>query len=255
MRIVTKFKIFSLALVVAAVAPSVQAQQETGKGWSLGAAALISNSPYKGDDNKVWPVPMLGYEGDNFYLRGPMAGYYLWNDDTDKLSVVAYYSPLHFRPKDSDNHRMKRLDYRKSTGMAGLSYAHYTEYGFLRTILAGDFLDESNGITWDLAWLYRYQSGAWSVTPGIGALWNSENQNKYYYGVSRKESRRSGIDHYNPDSNWNPYVELSVNYKLSDSWDIYGMGRYTRLTGEIKDSPMVDKSWNGVLMTGVTYHF
>lgn len=251
----TKFKLFSLGLAIAVLSGGVQAQQGSDKGWSLGAAALISNSPYKGDDSKVWPVPTVNYEGDNFYLRGPMVGYYLWNDQTDKLAITAYYNPMYFRPKDSDNHRMKRLDYRKSTGMAGLSYAHYTQYGFLRTVLSGDFLDESNGITWDLAWLYRYHSGDWTITPGIGALWNSKNQNQYYYGISRKESRRSGLDHYNADSNWNPYVELSVNYQLSDSWNIYGMGRYTRLTSEIKDSPMVDKSWNGMLLTGVIYRF
>lgn len=253
----TKFKISSLSLLLLALAPGAHAenQAEWGKGWSVGGAALVANSPYKGDDNKVWPVPMVGYEGENFYLRGPMAGFYLWNDDTDKLSVTAYYSPLHFRPKDSDNHRMKRLDYRKSTGMAGLSYAHYTQYGFLRTVLAGDFLDESNGITWDLAWLYRYQSGNWTLTPGIGALWNSQNQNQYYYGISHKEARRSGLDHYNADSNWNPYLELSVSYQLNANWNVYGMGRYTRLTSEINDSPMVNKSWNGALLTGVNYRF
>jgi outer membrane protein len=41
------------------------------------------------------------------------------------------------------------LDRRKSTMMAGLSYVHNTQYGFLRTTLAGDTLDNSNGITWD----------------------------------------------------------------------------------------------------------
>lgn len=35
--------------------------------------------------------------------------------------------------------------------MAGVSYAHHTQYGFLRTSLAGDTLDNSNGIVWDLA--------------------------------------------------------------------------------------------------------
>ncbi|MDI8746481.1 MipA/OmpV family protein, partial [Salmonella enterica subsp. enterica serovar Montevideo] len=41
---------------------------------------------------------------------------------------------------------------------------------------------------WDLAWLYRYTNGGLTLTPGIGVEWNSENQNDYYYGVSRKES-------------------------------------------------------------------
>lgn len=70
--------------------------------------------------------------------------------------------------------------------MAGLSYVHHTEYGFLRTTLAGDTLDSNNGIVWDLARLYRYTNGGLTLTPGIGVEWNSENQNDYYYGVSAK---------------------------------------------------------------------
>ena len=81
---------------------------------------------------------------------------------------------------------MRHLDDRKSTMMAGLSYAHFTQYGYLRTTLAGDTLDNSNGIVWDMAWLYRYTNGGLTVTPGIGVQWNSENQNEYYYGVSAK---------------------------------------------------------------------
>ncbi len=67
---------------------------------------------------------------------------------------------MYFKPGDSDDHQLRRLDRRKSTMMAGVSYAHHTQYGFLRTSLAGDTLDNSNGIVWDLAWLYRYTNGA-----------------------------------------------------------------------------------------------
>jgi outer membrane protein len=249
---VTKFKLLAVAVLAAATANTAFADEGI---WSLGAAAYIQNSPYKGTNTKTRPAPMVGYEGKNFYLRGFNGGYYLWNDKTDKLSIAAWYSPLRFRPKDSGDHQMRRLDYRKSTMMAGLNYAHYTQYGYLRTWLGGDVLGESNGVTWDLAWLYRYTNGRLTITPGIGATWNSENQNQYYYGVRRSESSRSGIRHYNADSDWNPYVELSVNYNLTDNWSIYGMGRYIRFGDEVKDSPMVDRSWMGMLLTGVNYRF
>lgn len=66
-------------------------------------------------------------------------------------------------------------------------------------------LDNSNGIVWDMARLYRYTNGGLTVTPGIGVQWNSENQNEYYYGVSRKESARSGLRGYNSNDSWSPY--------------------------------------------------
>ncbi|TNV22051.1 MipA/OmpV family protein [Buttiauxella sp. B2] len=248
----SKFKILALGALIVSSFSAVQAADGP---WSLGAAALVTPNPYKGHQDRVYPVPMVGYEGDSFYLRGINAGYYLWNDKTDKLSVTAYYAPLFFQAKDSDSDSMRKLDNRKATLMAGLSYMHYTNYGFLRTVLAGDTLGNSNGAIWDTAWLYRYNSDRLTLTPGIGVQWSSDNQNDYYYGISKSESSRSGLSSYEAESSWSPYVELSVNYKLTQDWRVFGLGRYVRLANEVTDSPMVDKEWSGVFMTGVTYSF
>lgn len=67
-------------------------------------------------------------------------------------------------------------------------------------------------------WLYRYTNGGLTVTPGIGVQWNSENQNEYYYGVSRKESARSGLRGYNPNDSWSPYTELSASCNFLGDW-------------------------------------
>lgn len=247
----TKIKLLALSVLTAGFACAANAENT----FSVGAGVGVVETPYKQYDSDVMPIPVITYEGDDFWFRGIGGGYYLWNDDADKLSITAYYSPWQFKPKDSDNNQLRHLDRRKATMMAGLSYVHNTPYGFLRTLLAGDVLDNSNGITWDTAWLYAYRNGGLTVTPGIGVEWSSDNQNEYYYGVSTSEARRSGLNSYDPDSSWNPYLELSVSYRLTDSWSVYGTGRYTHLSDEIKDSPMVDKSWAGLLSAGVTYRF
>nr|WP_272501708.1 MipA/OmpV family protein [Silvania confinis] len=241
----------ALGVLVAASVGTVHAENN----WSVGAGVGVINSPYKQYDRDVYPVPVITYEGDDFWFRGLGGGYYLWNDQTDKLSIMAYYSPLHFKPGDSDNSQLRQLDKRKSTMMAGLSYVHNTEYGFLRTALAGDTLDNSNGFIWDLAWLYRYTHGGLTLTPGIGVEYTSENYNDYYYGVSQREANRSGLNSYNADDGWNPYLELTASYKFATDWNVYGTGRYSHLSDEVKDSPMVDKSWAGLLSVGVTYSF
>ncbi|ENL8183655.1 MipA/OmpV family protein [Salmonella enterica] len=247
----TKLKLLALGVFIATSASVAHAESNL----TLGAGVGVVEHPYKDYDSDVYPIPVIAYESENFWFRGLGGGYYLWNDNADKLSIMAYWSPMYFKPGDSDDHQLRRLDRRKSTMMAGVSYAHHTQYGFLRTSLAGDTLDNSNGIVWDLAWLYRYTNGGLTLTPGIGVEWNSENQNDYYYGVSRKESSRSGLRGYNPNDSWNPYLELSANYNFAGNWSVYGTARYTRLSNEITDSPMVDKSWTGILSTGVTYRF
>ncbi|ALR76453.1 MipA/OmpV family protein [[Enterobacter] lignolyticus] len=246
-----KFKLLTLGVLIAAASSAAQAE---GK-LTLGAGVGVVENPYKQYDADVYPVPVISYESDSFWFHGLGGGYYLWNDRADKLSITAYWSPLYFKPKDSDNSQLRALDRRKTTLMAGLSYVHNTPYGFLRTTLAGDTLGNSNGIVWDTAWLYRYINGGLTLTPGIGVEWNSDNQNQYYYGVSKSEAKRSGLRSYNPDNSWNPYLELAANYRFAGDWSVYGIARYTRLSGEITDSPMVDKSWSGVLSTGITYSF
>jgi len=248
---VTKLKLLALGIIVATSVSTAYAENQ----WSVGAGVGVINSPYKQYDRDIYPVPVVTYEGDNFWFRGLGGGYYLWNDQTDKLSIMAYYDPTHFKPGDSDSYQLRQLDKRKSTMMAGVSWVHNTEYGFLRTALAGDTLDNSNGYIWDLAWLYRYTNGGLTLTPGIGLEYHSENYNDYYYGVSHKESRRSGLNSYDADDGWNPYLELTASYKFAPDWNVYATGRYNRLSDEVKDSPMVDKSWTGLMSVGLTYSF
>ncbi|HHK5767629.1 TPA: MipA/OmpV family protein, partial [Serratia marcescens] len=60
---------------------------------------------------------------------------------------------------------------------------------------------------------------------------------------------------YTPGDSWAPYLELSANYQINKSWNAFFVGRYVKLSDEVKDSPMVDKSYTGLLMTGVSYTF
>jgi len=248
---VNRIKLLALGVLIATSATAVQAESKL----TLGAGVGIVEHPYKQYDHDLYPVPVINYEGDNFWFRGLGGGYYLWNDGTDQLSVMGYWSPMYFKPGDSDNSQLRKLDKRKSTVMAGISWMHHTQYGSLRTALSGDILDNSNGVVWDTAWVYRYTNGGLTLTPGIGVEWNSENQNQYYYGVSHHEAAKSGLRSYDPSNSWSPYLELTANYRFANSWSVYGTARYTRLSDEITDSPMVDKSWTGLLSTGVTYTF
>lgn len=79
------------------------------------------DQPYKGYDSEAYLIPAVSYDGDSFWFRGLGGGYYLWNDAADTLSVMAYWSPMYFKPDDSNDHQLRRLDKRKSTMMAGVS--------------------------------------------------------------------------------------------------------------------------------------
>lgn len=223
--------------------------------WSLGASTVFELLPYKGIESEVLPFPMIGYEGERFYINGASAGAYLWKGQQDRLALNIYYSPLHFKPGDSDDDAMKALDKRRSTMMAGLSYKYTANWGSVRTSISSDALNTSNGLNADAAYLYSINMNKLTLTPGIGAGWHNSNFNHYYYGITHSESQRSGLAQYDAKSSWAPYVEFTANYSLNDQWHIFASGRYISLSSEVKDSPMVDKSYSAIIATGITYRF
>lgn len=70
----------------------------------------------------------------------------------------------------------------------------------------------------------------------------------------RAKSPLAAVCGYNPNDSWSP-TELSASYNFLGDWSVYGTARYTRLSDEVTDSPMVDKSWTGLISTGITYKF
>lgn len=109
----TKIKLLALGVLIATSASAAHAD---GK-FTLGAGVGVVEHPYKQYDADVYPVPVISYESENFWFHGLGGGYYLWNDTNDKLSITAYWSPMYFKPGDSDSEQMRRLDKRKSTVM------------------------------------------------------------------------------------------------------------------------------------------
>ncbi|MGV3344310.1 MipA/OmpV family protein [Enterobacteriaceae bacterium LUAb1] len=246
-----KFTAFGMFFLSACFSLSVQADT-----WSLGASLLYSESPYRGGQDRYLPIPVVNYEGDNFWVHSLQAGYYLWKTDQDRLSLTILGSPLGFDPKDDDLAEMKGLDKRRMTVMGGFSYLHRTPaWGTLRALLTGDMLDNSNGIAGDIAWLYRMQFGNLSLVPGMGATWTNGRYNRYYYGVSGSEANKTGIASYRPDDSWMPYAEVTASYRLNSHWNGFASVHYTALSSEVKESPIIDKRSQVLLWTGINYRF
>ena len=107
----------------------------------------------------------------------------------------------------------------------------------------------------DIAYLYRFEFDGFSLTPGVGLLWTSGDYNDYYYGISNKESQKSGLAAYEADDAVSPYLELTADFALSEHVKMYVTGKVISLGDEIADSPMVDQDAKVVMGTGLSYSF
>lgn len=222
---------------------------------NLGIGIGISQQPYKQYHNEISFLPVIDYDHQRFWFRGIGGGYKLWSEEKNQVSLIGFWSPLWFRPSESNDNSLRLLDKRRSTIMAGIDWNHETDFGSFYSQLAKDILNNSQSTTADVSWRYTFIGDYFSFTPAIGTMWNSNAHNRYYYGVSARESNISGLGRYKPGSSLEPYLEMSATYRLLSDWHIFLTSRYSHFSSEVKDSPMVGRSWVTLMSTGVIYTF
>jgi outer membrane protein len=117
---------FKNKLLIAAIlitSTSVMADE-----FALGVGAAFNESPFKGYNENVTAIPLISYEGENFYVRQASAGWILWRDAKNELSLTASWMPLHFDPDDNDDHQMRQLDERKASAMLGGAFYRHENW-------------------------------------------------------------------------------------------------------------------------------
>lgn len=222
---------------------------------TLGVGGSVSSSPYKGYGPDWMPFPMITYEGERFFIRGYAAGVKIVNLPYLELSAFAGYDETGFEASESSDWRLRRLENRWSSAQAGMELRLISPYGMFHVSGAGDVLSHSNGFSGDIGFIQSLEFGPLELLPAVGAHWSDNRYNKYYYGVTRKEARKSGLSPYTPGSGFAPYVSFAVDYSLTDQWELFCQGEVTFLSGAVKDSPMVDETHTQSLMLGLTYTF
>lgn len=106
-------------------------------------------------------------------------------------------------------------------------------------------------------------STSFYVGVSASAEWAGGGYADYYYSIDTGDALASGLPVFDADGgfkNWR--IGLLANYALSGDlrrgWSIFGLGSYSRLAGDFKDSPIVSlrgsaNQWFGAL--GIAYTF
>ena len=222
---------------------------------SVGIGAHVWDTGYRSVDAETYPVPAFWLESEHFYVKGFEAGAYLFKTDRQRLRLGLSYMPLSFDASDSDDRRMKRLDDRDASVFANVGYSLITDYGTLNVELGADVSGKSDGMQGNVSFLKRFAFGEFGITPQIGAVWTSENFNNYYYGISRAESKHTGLSRYDANSGVSPYVRLVADWQVTDRISLYAEGSVRALSEEIKDSPMMEDDIMYGFGCGVSYRF
>ncbi|WP_257388292.1 MipA/OmpV family protein [Tahibacter caeni] len=216
------------------------------RGWQLGVAAVVSDSPYAGEGTRVIPIPLIGYQGERFHFRGISAGWTVLELGSFEMSAVAKARLDGFKVDDLGRAALARngLDYRlledRKNGVdVGLGLKWRGRAGELEAELLADVADRSGGQEVSLEYGYPFEFGQSTLTPKVGVTWQSKDMADYYYGTLPEEAARGAID-YRPGAVTVPHVGVTFLRPLGEKWMMLGNIKYSILPDEIRDSPFVE---------------
>ncbi|GHV54065.1 structural protein MipA [Deltaproteobacteria bacterium] len=201
------------------------------------------------------PLPLLSYEGEYAFIRGFNAGVKIISLPFLEFSAFAGYDETRFASSDTTNRALRRLNNRHAGAVAGVEARLLSPYGMLHISGAGDVLGRSDGFTGAVGYMHSLESGPVELITAAGVYWNSGKYNEYYYGVSAKEARESGLDAYKGGTGFSPYLGLTLDYSITDKWEIFCKGELVFLSSAVRDSPMVGRKHTQSLTVGITYSF
>lgn len=219
----------------------------------LGFVIRAESSPYIDGGTRDDFLPLYLYEGERFFLRANEVGVRVWNNDT--MGVEGFVERrLEGYPEDEEPASLDGMQVR-NTG-ADLGARFYLEHDASRWALAvrHDVSSSSHGTEARAAYAYTVESDRWRLQPIALVSWRSGDLNDYYYGVAPFEERPDRPA-YDAGAGWNATLALYGKYRILKHWSLVGGAYVTKLSSEIRDSPVVDDDLQWGVMAGASYDF
>jgi outer membrane protein len=236
--------------------PSAPAGPERGGGrppWSVGAAVVYEQQPYRGADDRVWGFPLITYRGQRFYILGPRAGYYLVRDGDFRLSLLGAIRFRSFEPDDSPY--LAGMGSRRETLDAGarLQWIHEGKADIGLQVVS-DTLDRHGGQEAGADISRRFPFGTWAVQPTLRLSWQTSSLSDYYYGVEDAEATDQRPA-FSPGDTWRAVGSLRISTRRFAPWVLSGTAQMEYLTPDLKDSPIVERHVLFQAFLGLSYSF
>jgi len=123
--------------------------------WSIGAGFRPETSPYEVINSTLDFLPIITYNGEQFYIAGTQAGIHLINNDTLRANLYAGYRFGGYDDEDSDF----LIDMEREDSVdAGLNVQYYLPVGSLNFDISTDAMSRHNGTEADIGWSNTLQS-------------------------------------------------------------------------------------------------
>ncbi len=227
--------------------------QKYTKRWSAGLAVLYSTSPYKDDKGRVYPIPVIGYQGDRLSVLGPQVFYTVKRGE--RWSIDFALQPQFSGYSRSDSKIFEGMNNRRMTIEGGLkgSWGFYERWK-LEVDVYSDLLFQHKGFHGSVGVSRGFSIKKATLTPLVGYEWQSSDFVDYYFGVKDTEATFERPA-YKASFNSNVYSSLSYMQPIKDSWLFMGSVTARYFGDEIQDSPLVGKKYELSFLAAIVYQF
>ncbi|WP_202845060.1 MipA/OmpV family protein [Luteimonas saliphila] len=254
-----------LALSAAAAAqsaPPVADPSARGE-WTLGVGAIAIDSPYAGEDSRLRPVPLLGFEGQRVFVRGTAAGVHLVDSGGFTLDAIASVRLDGFDIDDLGRSELLAngvdaalLEDRDDGLDAGFRATYGGAWGALSLEAVHDISDASDGYEVALDYRYTWLLGRSAITANLGSSLLSDDLAGYYYGTLDEEVAR-GVTAYAPGSAIVHRIGVTWMHPVGEDWHLVASAEASHLPDELRASPLLepDSDRSGRLFLGFSRRF
>jgi outer membrane scaffolding protein for murein synthesis (MipA/OmpV family) len=222
-------------------APGFEDPKDRRRNWAVRLGIIGGVTPdYEGsNDYELSAGPMLSVTWKDFiWFRGKSLGANLINQGAWKAGPLATKSSGR---DDDDNDKLEGLDDVDSSIEVG-GFARYRKKPWrfdLRVRQDAGSGHEGAYIEVEAGARVPFDRPLFILS--VESTWASDDYMQSYFGVTQKESDRSGLRKYDADAGFkNIGVKLATGIRFRTNWRIGGQIAYHRLIGDAEDSHIVD---------------
>ncbi|MFT4608719.1 MAG: outer membrane protein [Gammaproteobacteria bacterium] len=207
------------------------------EGFLYGIALIYSDEIYKGVDNSVNLLPIIGYRGDRLKVFGPLVSYTL--TQAGPFELLALLKPRFDGFDDSDSIIYQGMSKRRSSIDIGLGMNYEINHWKFKVSGTRDLLDRSDGseLITKIGKIFRV--GPLSIEPNIGLNYLDSNHVDYYYGVRQSEATVNRAQYFG-----NSALNTTLGINLATPIFLGGFSRlgieHTWFDTSIANSPLTD---------------
>ncbi len=228
-----------------------------GAEWGAGVGAASTQKPYKDMSRDTAPVPLLYFENDYLHFFGTEGEIKLPSfrfSETQRVNfgLIGRYDGSGYEADDASI--LDGMAKRKSGFWGGAKAQWQSSWVNISADWTHDLSGNSKGQRVSLGAQRSWLLGDFSLTPRVVATWHDKKYVDYYYGV-RADEVRDWRQAWQGASSFSAEFGLRSVYQFSAHHSLMLDIEATRLSSEVKESPLVDRSTEDRIFLGYLYRF